>query len=200
METMRLISAETKRRLRKMFLVYGLSVTVLLITLSGAILTKKYTDSLYATLDRLQEFNIQHIKVRAAIDDIDKSSARIKALLSQTESGESVEERMLLTLDDLKMKAGSAEIAVTNIEDKGADLQLSVTIRSPLTDYSSLVHFVGYLQSLKFPFFGITGIKIQKSEDSASSMTMFELKGTLKYPKTTATTQEAGNKRMPEKL
>lgn len=200
METIRPMPTETKTRLRKTLLIYCLSVIVLLFTLSGAILIKKYNDSLYATLDRLQEFNIQHIKVKAAIDDIDKSTAIIKALLPQAGSEQSAEEHMLLALDDIKMKAGSAEVAVSNIDDKGADLQLPVTIRSPLKDYTSLVNFVGYLQSLKFPFFGITGIKIQKSEDPASGITTFEVKGALKYPKTSAPAQETGARRAPGKL
>ena len=103
---------------------------------------------------------------------------------------------MLLALDDLKSKAGSAEIAVTNIEDKGADLQLSVTIRAPLKDYTSLVNFVGYLQSLKFPFFGITGIKIQRSEDpTVSALLLLKSKGALKFPKASSRRKRDRNKK-----
>lgn len=200
METIKPMFTETKGRLRKLFVTYGLSLIILILALSGSILMKKYTDSLYATFDRLQEFNVQYIKVRAAIDDIEKSTERLKALLPQSGSGPSIEEHILATLDDLKTKAGAAEVAVTNIENKGADLQLSVTIRSPLKEYTSLVNFVGYLQSLKFPFFGITGIKIQKSEDTTSSVTSFEIKGALKYPKTSPPAQEAGAKQIPDKL
>ncbi len=68
---------------------------------------------------------------------------------------------------------------VANIEDKGADLQLPLTVRFPtsiLKDYSSFVNFVGYLQLLKFPFFGITGIKIQRSDDPAASVTSLNSK------------------------
>jgi hypothetical protein len=200
METMRPMLSETKRRQRKLFVTYGLSGIMLVLALSGAILTKKYTDSLYATFDRLQEFNVQYIKVRAAVDDIEKSTARFKTLLPQDSSRRSVEEIMLMTLDDIKAKAGAAEIAVTNIEDKGIDIQLPVTIRSPLKDYTSFVNYIGYLQSLKFPFFGLTGVKIQKSEDTTSSAASFEIKGFLKYPKATPTTIEAGAKRIPGKL
>ncbi len=171
----------------------------MLITLSGAILMKKYVDSLYATLDKLQEFNIKYIKVRSATDDIEKSLLRLKSLLSVDFAEQSIEEHMLMTLDDLKTKAGSSEIVVANIEDKGADLQLPLTVRSPLKDYSSFVNFVGYLQSLKFPFFGITGIKIQRSDDPAASVTSFELKGALKFPKAMSGVQEAA-KRIPGKL
>jgi hypothetical protein len=200
MEIMRQTSTESKGRIRKSFFIFGMSGILLLATLSGAIVMKKYVESLYATLDRLQEFNVQYIKVRAAIDDIEKSSIRLKSMVPGDSSGQSQEEHMLMALDDLKSKAGPSEIAVANIEDKGADLQLFVTIRAPMKDYTSLANFVGYLQSLKFPFFGITGIKIQRSDDPNARVTSFEIKGALKFPKKTSGVQEGATKRIPGKL
>ena len=199
METIRSEFTESKGRLRKLYFAYGLSAIILLITLSGAILTKKYTDSLYATLDRLQVFNVQYIKVLAANDDIDKSITRLKALIPQGPSTRPGEENMFMALDDLKLKAGSAEIVVTNIEDKGAELQLPVVIRGPLKDYTSMVNLIGYLQSLKFPFYTIAGAKIQRSEEVTSSSILFEIKGMLKYPKIIVPAQEIGMKGTPGK-
>ena len=199
METISPEFAESKGRLRKLYFIYGLSVIILLVTLSGAILIKKYTDSLYATLDRLQEFNVQYIKVLGANHDIDRSLTSLKAMMPQGPSSQSGEEHMFMALDDLKLKAGSAEIVVTNIEDKGAELQLSVVIRGPLKDYTSMVNFIGYLQSLKFPFFAISGAKIQRSEEPTSSSLLFEIKGMLKYPKIGTPARETGTKGVPGK-
>ena len=199
METISPEFAESKERLRKLYFIYGLSVIILLVTLSGAILIKKYTDSLYATLDRLQEFNVQYIKVLGANHDIDRSLTSLKAMMPQGPSSQSGEEHMLVALDDLKLKAGSAEIVVTNIEDKGAELQLSVVIRGPLKDYTSMVNFIGYLQSLKFPFYAISGAKIQRSEEPTSSSLLFEIKGMLKYPKIGTPARETGTKGVPGK-
>jgi len=200
MEALKLTFQQTKRRLWKSLLIYGLTGIIMLMTLAGVIAMKEYVDSLYATLDKLQEFNIKYIKVRTAIDDIEKSLVRVKAMLPHDSSGLSDEEHMLIALDDLKAKAGSSEITVANIEDKGADLQLSVVIRSVLKDYTSFVNFAGYLQSLKFPFFGITGIRIQRSDDQVTSATSFELKGILKFPKATFDTQAEPTKKIPGKL
>lgn len=199
METISPEFAESKGRLRKLYFIYGLSVIILLVTLSGAILIKKYTDSLYATLDRLQEFNVQYIKVLGANHDIDRSLTSLKAMMPQGPSSQSGEEHMLVALDDLKLKAGSAEIVVTNIEDKGAELQLSVVIRGPLKDYTSMVNFIGYLQSLKFPFYAISWAKIQRSEEPTSSSLLFEIKGMLKYPKIGTPARETGTKGAPGK-
>jgi hypothetical protein len=199
METLNPEFAESKGRLRKLYFIYGLSVIILLVTLSGAILIKKYTDSLYATLDRLQEFNVQYIKVLGANHDIDRSLTSLKAMMPKGPSSQSGEEHMLMALDDLKLKAGSAEIVVTNIEDKGAELQLSVVIRGPLKDYTSMVNFIGYLQSLKFPFYSISGAKIQRSEEPTSISLLFEIKGMLKYPKIGTPARETGAKGVPGK-
>jgi hypothetical protein len=199
METISPEFAESKGRLRKLYFIYGLSVIILLVTLSGAILIKKYTDSLYATLDRLQEFNVQYIKVLGANHDIDRSLTSLKAMMPKGPSSQSGEEHMLMALDDLKLKAGSAEIVVTNIEDKGAELQLSVVIRGPLKDYTSMVNFIGYLQSLKFPFYAISGAKIQRSEEPTSISLLFEIKGMLKYPKIGTPVRETGTKGVPGK-
>jgi hypothetical protein len=199
METIRPMFTETRGRLRRLYLTYGLSAIILLVTMSGAILIKKYTDSLYATFDRLQEFNVQYIKVRAAIDDVDKSLDRFKAMMQRDSSGQTIEESMLVALDDLKLKAGSAEIAVTNIEDKGTELQLSVVIRGPLKDFTWMVNFIGYLQSMKFPFFGISDAKMQRAEDPATNTISFEIKGVMKHPKSPSSAREVGRKPVPGK-
>jgi hypothetical protein len=120
-------------------------------------------------------------------------------MMPQGPSSQSGEEHMLVALDDLKLKAGSAEIVVTNIEDKGAELQLSVVIRGPLKDFTSMVNFIGYLQSLKFPFYAISGAKIQRSEEPTSSSLLFEIKGMLKYPKIGTPARETGTKGTPGK-
>ena len=80
MEALKLTFQQTKRRLWKSLLIYGLTGIIMLMTLAGAIAMKEYVDSLYATLDKLQEFNIKYIKVRTAIDDIEKSLVRVKAV------------------------------------------------------------------------------------------------------------------------
>jgi hypothetical protein len=91
-------------------------------------------------------------------------------------------------------------VTVTNIEDKGNEIQLPVNIKGPLRDYTTMVNQVGYLQSLKFPFFAINGIKISKSDVQAKSLTTFEIAGVLKFPKTDSQTTETMGQRARGKL
>mgnify|MGYP005843151877 CR=1 FL=1 len=193
---MRPVFGEMKARIRKLFLIYGLCGLFLVAALSGALLMKKYTDTLYATLDRLQEFNVQYIKVRTAMDDIDRSLNTLKAAMPRDFSEDSVEEHMLLFLDDLKARAASTEIAITSIEKKDGDFQLPAIIRGPVKDYTALVNLVGHLQSQKFPFFGITGVKIQKSEDPTVTAPSFEIKGAVKFPTLPVQTKETATRGM----
>lgn len=199
METMTPPLTEAKGQLRKSVFLYVLSGIFLIAALSGAILIKKYTDSLYATFDRLQEFSVQYIKVRSAIDDIEKSVSLMKGLLPQDFDGQAMEEHMLLALDDLKTKAGAAELIIANIEDKGADLQLPVAIRAQLKDYTSLVNYISYLQSLKFPFFSVSSLKLQRNDDPTMSSPSYEIKGILKFPKSSSGSQGATIKDVPGK-
>lgn len=177
---------ETRRELRKTFLHYGLSGILFLLSVSGAIVIRKYTESLAVTLDRLQEFNIQYIKVRNAIDDMTGSVRMIKEYMPRDRTDQSVQERLLCALDDLKSKAGGAEITIANIEDKEDDVQLPLSIKGPLKDYTRLVNYTGYLQSLKFPFFAVTNVNIWRDGDDVAGNALFEIKGILKFPKSSS--------------
>jgi hypothetical protein len=116
MEIIRPTSTETKGRTKQSYFIFGLSGILLLAALSGSIVMKKYVESLYATLDRLQEFNVQYIKVRSSIDDIEKSLVRLKSMIPGDSSEQSKEEHMLMALDDLKSKAGFSELEIINRE------------------------------------------------------------------------------------
>jgi hypothetical protein len=105
------------------------------------------------------------------------------------------EEFILMSLDDLKIRMDDADITITKIEDKGSEVQLPVTIKSPLRDYTAMVNQVGYLQSLRFPFFAISGVKISKSGEKANVQTAFEITGALKYPKTGLQTPDIVSKK-----
>lgn len=191
---------EERRELRKTFLHYGLSGILFLFCVSGVIVMKKYTESLAVTLDRLQEFNIQYIKVRNAIDDMTDSVRMIKEHIPRDRTDQSTQEYILYALDDLKSKAGAAEIAIANIEDKGNDVQLPLSIKGPLRDYTRLVNYIGYLQSLKFPFFAITNVNIRRDGDDATGGVFFEIKGILKFPKSTSQSERPSVKSTGDKL
>lgn len=200
MENMMTYSPEVYKKLKKLFTYYIVTGIIFTLILSCAIMIKKYTNSLYETYDSLLEFNIRYLKIKSAIKDVDESIKTIKMLLPANLDAHSPEEFILITLDDLKYRMDKAYVTVTNIEDKGNEIQLPVNIKGPLRDYTTMVNQVGYLQSLKFPFFAINGIKISKSDVQAKSLTTFEIAGVLKFPKTDSQTTETMGQRARGKL
>jgi hypothetical protein len=195
MEDMTAYSPEVYKTLKRLFSYYILSGILFVLIISGGIVAKKYADSLYETTDKLQEFNIQYIKIIDAMVDIDKSIKIIKTLLPPDFDMNLPEEFILIALDDLKTRMGDANITISNIEDKGNEVQLPVTIKSPLRDHTAMVNHIGYLQSLKFPFFAINGVKISKSSDKANVQATFEITGALKYPRIGSQTPGAVGKK-----
>jgi len=200
MENIMTYLPEVYKKLKKLFVYYIVSGIIFTLILSCAIMIKKYTISLYETYDRLLEFNIRYLKIKGAIKDVDESIKTIKMLLPANLDAHSPEEFILITLDDLKSRMDKAYVTVTNIEDKGNEIQLPVNIKGPLRDYTTMVNQVGYLQSLKFPFFAINGIKISKSDVQAKSLTTFEIAGVLKFPKTGPQTTETVGQRARGKI
>jgi hypothetical protein len=201
MENMMTYLPEVYKKLKKLFVYYIVSGIIFTLVISCAIMIKKYTISLYETYDSLLEFNIRYLKIKGATKDVDESIKTIKMLLPANLDAHSPEEFILITLDDLKSRMDKkAYVTVTNIEDKGNEIQLPVNIKGPLRDYTTMVNQVGYLQSLKFPFFAINGIKISKSDVQAKSLTTFEIVGVLKFPKTGSQTTETMGQRARGKL
>ncbi len=176
-------SSEARKTLRKLSYYYILSGVLFALIVSGGIIAKKYAKSLYETSDKLQEFNIQYIKIINATVDSERASQTIKALLPPGFDTRLPAEFILILLDDLKSRMGDANITITKIEDRKDEVQLPVTIKSPLKDYTAFVNQVGYLQSLRFPFFAISSVKISKTIDKGTVQATFEITGALKYPK-----------------
>ena len=180
-------SPEIGKALKKLFTYYIISGIVFALVMSASIIAKKYAISLYETSDKLQEFNIQYIKIMNATVDTERAIATIKGLLPADAETHLPEELILTALDGLKLTLDDAAITVaTKIEDKGNEFLLPVTIKAPIRDYSAFTNRIGYLQSLRFPFFAINDVKISPQIEGNITQTIFQINGALKYPKTGA--------------
>jgi len=183
MENMTDFSPEMRRSLKKAMKQYVVAgVIFLFFIITGSILNK-YTRSLYETSDKFQEFNVKYFNILAAITDIERTSMAIKGLIPGEFEKRSPEEFLLTGLDEVKSIFGNAEVMITNIETKPNEAQLPVTIKSVLKDYTLFTNQVGYLQSMKFPFFTINSIKIARPLEKGPSLTTFEISGFLKCPR-----------------
>ncbi|MCL4455998.1 MAG: hypothetical protein M1147_02640 [Nitrospirae bacterium] len=169
-----------KRYKLKHLLTAYIAVSILLIAVvSGIIVAKKYGDSAFATLKSLQTAKQNVFSMREAIEDIDKTIAEAKMILPDAFNKKTAEELMYIRIDELKSRFRDAEVSITNIEYKGNEISMPVGIKAnKMKDYTAFVNNIGYLQSLKFPFFFISSVAVFQSQDKTS--VSYEIKGTLK--------------------
>lgn len=152
---------------------------VFVIICSADILCAKYRDSLAVAVNTLQKARLNLIQVRDANRLVDSSLSGIKAVVPPGVFSNPPEIALLERVDDMKGRIKGAEILVQNMEQKGAEISLPVQIKSDLRDYTDFVNTVGYLESLRFPFFSITGVSLTESQDKV----LYEIKGSLRMPK-----------------
>ncbi|MEW6740732.1 MAG: hypothetical protein ACOYU2_00075 [Nitrospirota bacterium] len=167
---------------------YIISGMLFLMVLTGVIISKRYSDSLSNTQKKLQTARMNLVSMKDAQVDMEKTIADLKAIVPSDFASRTPEEHIFIGLDELKFRMKNAEIVVTNMEYKGDEVSLPVTIKSSISgkaagkDYALFMNDIGYLQSMGFPFFYIGSISMVQSQDRAS--VSYEIKGALKTLKT----------------
>lgn len=179
--------------MKKSFSYYIISGILFLTVMAGVIISKRYNDSLSDTQKKLQTAMMNLVSMKDAQADMEKIIADLKAIVPSDFASRTPDEHIFIGLDKLKFRMKNAEVVVTNMEYKGDEVSLPVTIKSSISgkaagkDYASFINDIGYLQSMGFPFFYIGSISMVQSQDRAS--VSYEIKGALKTIKT-ATSNE----------
>ncbi len=166
-------------RLTRAIIYYMVAGLILALVASSVILCVKYRDSLAVTVRTLQQARLNLMQVRDVTHSVESSLSGIKAVLPPRMLSRLPEEVLLEGLDDLKERIKGADITVANIETKGDEINLPVQIKYGIRDYTDFVNKIGYLQSLRFPFFSITNISLAQGPDKV----LCEIKGSLRMPK-----------------
>ncbi|HAK88649.1 MAG TPA: hypothetical protein DHV16_07565 [Nitrospiraceae bacterium] len=152
---------------------------LLIIVVSGIIVAKKYGDSVFATRKSLQTAKQNVFGMKEAIGDIDKTIAEAKMIMPDIFDKKTAEELIYIRIDELKSRFRDAEVSITNIEYKGNEIGMPVGIKAnKMKDYTAFVNNIGWLQSLKFPFFSISSIAVFQSQDKTA--VSYEIKGALR--------------------
>lgn len=173
-----------EKELKRLFRSYVISGIVFLIVISGVIISEKYGDAVSNTLKKLQAVRSDIISMREAQAGMDKTLTYAKALIPPDIASRTPDERIFIVLDDLNRRIKDAKITITEMEHKGIEVTLPVTIKAVMSgkliakDYTAFVQNVGYLQSLSLPFFSIGGITMSQSQDKTS--VSYEIKGDLR--------------------
>lgn len=159
----------------------GIALSIVIISVS---ILGRYEKSLLQTMGRIEVVSINMQKMNQDIAQMDSLVKRINALLPSEYESKSHREIMLLALDDIRMNIKGAEIKVASFEDKEGELSLQANIVIPVSDWTLLVNEIRYLQSLRFPYFGIKNIVIEEKDVSKTEAgaPACKIEGYLKMP------------------
>lgn len=156
---------------------------VFVIILLAVVFCGKYSDSLAITVSVLQRARANLMNVRDIGRAAESSLSSVERVLPSGMTSTMPEERLFEGLDALKEKMTGADLTVDNPDRKNDEVSLPVQIKSDMRNYTDFVNTVGYLQSLKYPFFSITSISLSQAKDKERAMVRYEIKGVLRMPK-----------------
>ncbi len=183
---MDILSIKLRGLLVRMLIVGGAAAMLVF----AALVLGRYNASLEQGAARLQA-------ARTAGERIDRSARNMQAntvtLVSMLPASPlSPESLLMLRLDDIKARFGSAEISVTAIEQKGDELQIPVAITDTLRDYSQFVNNLTYLGSLRLPVFTTTSVAVERADGKSKGAPKITIQGQLRVPKSLPATPRQG--------
>jgi hypothetical protein len=117
--------------------------------------------------------------MKNTIRDIDNTIIKIKKEMPGDLTEEMVIAEILYTIDTFKVDFGRYILSIQPIEKKDSNILLPVTIRGPIFNYESFINDIAHIQHLRHPFFVINDLSIEKREQEAKSIVIFEIKGYL---------------------
>lgn len=149
--------------------------------LGAALYLNKYSDKLIETRNKLETIEVNIPKLQDTGKNLDMLINEYKELVPQDFSARMPQEFIFWGLQYLKERFKDAEITAAEVEIKGKEILLPLTIKAPLKDYAELVNQVGHIQLMSFPFFRISGssLLLDKVKGTAS----YEIKGALTIPR-----------------
>jgi ferredoxin-fold anticodon binding domain-containing protein len=176
------------KQLRKIIIYHLIAGIVFSLVLFTAISLKKYEESLLDVTSRNLSMKTKIIeleRVRADMESeikyMESEKEYMEILLLSDFSKSSPEKFILLAIDDMKIKMPWAEMSIADIKEIDDEIYLSLDIRIPVYDYTTLLNYIGYLATLKFPFYTIENFTIIKSQQPPEDV-ICNIKGMLRIP------------------
>jgi hypothetical protein len=167
------------RKVKRLLILYIASALCCTLVFCGGILADRYASSLLKSYDLFQTIKVRKVNMKEAIKNIDLAISQVRTEMPGGMSAETTEAEVLLALDILKSRLKSSSISIDALEKNENDVILPVVIRGALSDYQTFMNDLGYLQSLKFPFFVIHSLSLDKLEREKKELVVFEIKGVL---------------------
>ena len=146
------------------------------------LLFEKHNAHLESETEKLTIVQTNFDQMIKAVDQIDFTLDKIKTVLPTDYEEKSNRELLFISLDEMRKGLKGADIMISDFVENPAlkEIQIPINIFLPLKSYRAMLENVGYLQSLKFPFLTISGLRIEKTE---SRGTIYNINSILRIPK-----------------
>lgn len=168
------------KRLKRQFFYFIATGLLFSAILTTGIVIKKYGDSLFELSAKLRPIKADLDRMKAAASDIERTISEAKAAMPPGLGLKSRETAIFNSLDELKSRFRDAQISAGDINFRDEEFNLPVAVKASLRDYTVLVNDIGYLQSLRFPFFSVSAVTISEGADESVN---YEIKGAFRMPK-----------------
>ncbi len=176
------------KQLKKYIIYHLIAGIVFSLVLFTTISLKKYGESLLDVASRnlsmktkIVELERVRTDMESAIKYMASEKKYMDSLLLSDFSKSSPEKFILMAIDDIKTKMPWADVKIADINETNDEISLPLDITIPVYDYPTLLNNIGYLASLKFPYYTIEKFSIIKSLQPPESVTC-NIKGILRIP------------------
>ncbi len=176
-------------QLKKIIIYHLIAGIVFSFVLFTAIALNKYEDSVLNGISKNMSIKTKIIKMRQARADMESEIKHMKSEIKYMESvllsdftSMAPEEFISMALDDIKANLLPwTQLRVGNIEEEDSEVYVSVEMTIPVYDYTTLLNYIGYLESLKFPYYTIKNVTMTKLQDQPEEV-ICDIRGILRMP------------------
>lgn len=177
-----------KKKLKR-YLVVGILTNALFLSY---LMLVNYKNNLEESLSAFSRLTINHVKIKNSIEEMDHVMKTINTIYPYDNSIQS-NDALFLAADNIRNALKGGDITLQEIIRDRDEMALPVDIVMANITYSDLVHVIGYLRSLVFPYVTIENLGIEKE---GVQETGFHIKSNLKVLLKMPDNMGAGNNAM----
>lgn len=171
------------KQLKIPLICYLTSGLLLVVVIIFNIAMQNYNSSLQETLSKFPRIKANLIRMETASADTDLLLAHIKSFIPLDFKESTPEKKIFIALDAMTSRLRNSEISIKNIHEEGDVISLPVVINGILITYPDFVNTLGYMMSLKFPFYEIGVIDLTRKEIKDGHKITYQIEGKLRMPK-----------------
>lgn len=182
--------AYIKKKLNRLYLCYSAACIVFMASFAASMLCEKYVESLNRTIDKLYKMKSSASRIDMSLKEIEASLPDTNKMVPSAVFVAPSERFIFAGLDTIKNRMADGEVTFGTLERKDTELRLPVTVTGAIRDYRIFIGALGDLQSMRFPFFSITGLSLSGNDKEGKGVVTYEVQGVLSTPRNAAVSEK----------